>query len=110
MNEEEIKKVIIYPVRYEPMGQYIFDAKDNVVANIRGWGRIQYLPKPEETQDTIGEYIAQAINEKLSKPIDQGRQEIKDKILALMKKAEYDDTYTLAKIFQELLDIFNTKN
>lgn len=104
MHEEEIKKLIIFPVRYEPMGQYIFDAKDHVVANVRGWGRIQYLPKPEETQDAIGEYVAQAINEKL-----RPKEDIHNKILEIKKKAEDDNSYTIAKIFEKLLEIFNPK-
>ncbi len=67
MDKEEIKKLIIYPVRYEPMGQYIFDAEDNIIANVRGWGRLQYLPDPEATQDEIGRFIAEGIN-KILKP------------------------------------------
>jgi len=41
------------------------DADSNTIANIRGWGRLQYLPKGEETQDEIGKFVADAINEKL---------------------------------------------
>lgn len=65
MEKDEIKKIIIYPVRYEPMGQYIFDAEDHTVANVRGWGRLQYMEHGEEKQDAIGHFIAEAINEKL---------------------------------------------
>jgi len=51
---------------------YIFDANKNIVADdpcedavarIRGWGRISYLPEPEKLQDTVGELIAEALNE-----------------------------------------------
>lgn len=31
---------------------------------IRGWGRISYMEDPEEAQDEVAEYIADAINEK----------------------------------------------
>ena len=53
------------PVHYEKRGTYIFDAEHNMVASVRGWGRISYMENPEEKQDAMGEFIAQAINEKL---------------------------------------------
>jgi hypothetical protein len=40
------------------------------VVSIRGWGSIQYMKlpcKPEEFQDAIGKFVAEAINEKLEK-------------------------------------------
>lgn len=53
------------PVRYEKRGTYIFDAEHNMVANVRGWGRISYMDNPEEKQDSMGRFIADAINEKM---------------------------------------------
>lgn len=41
------------------------DAENKHIADIRGWGFIQYLDSPEKQQDSMGEFIAQAINEKL---------------------------------------------
>lgn len=58
---------IAFPVRYSSLGTYIYDSKDRMVADVRGWGWIQELPEPEKTQDAIGEYIAQAMNEKHNK-------------------------------------------
>ena len=51
---------------------YIFDADSRMVydnngmdtmGRVRGWGRIQYLPNPEELQDKVGEMIAEALND-----------------------------------------------
>ena len=58
--------MIKYPVRYESSGTCIFDADNNMVANVRGWGRISYMDSPEKKQDKMGEFISQAINEKLA--------------------------------------------
>lgn len=56
---------IKYPVSYSPLGTYINDADDKMIADVRGWGWIQKLPDPEKTQDAIGQFIVDAINEKL---------------------------------------------
>ena len=60
-----MEKLIKYPVKYDNMGTYIFDADNHMVLMIRGWGRLQYLPEAEEKQDEIGQFVADAINEKL---------------------------------------------
>jgi hypothetical protein len=43
----------------------------NAVVSIRGWGAIQNMKNlpcsPKEFQDTIGKFVADAINEKLAK-------------------------------------------
>ena len=58
------KLPIKFPVHYSSLGTYIYDADDKMIADVRGWGWIQKLPKPEETQDAIGQFIVDAINEK----------------------------------------------
>lgn len=50
------------PVHYDKQGQWISDVKGERVCDIRGWGRIQYLPDPENRQDAIGELIVDLIN------------------------------------------------
>lgn len=69
MTPQELKEkyplaldTIKLPVRYE-IGTYIFDSENNPVAEIRGWGRIQYLDNPEQRQDQIGELIAHLLNQ-----------------------------------------------
>jgi Cu2+-containing amine oxidase len=53
---------IMFPVRYEYNTQQIYDKEGNLVCDIRGWGRIQYLSEAEKRQDQIGEMIAELIN------------------------------------------------
>ena len=62
-------KLYTPPFRYER--GYIFDAGENMVADkcgenivqVRGWGRIGYMPDPEQMQDKIGEIIAAALTD-----------------------------------------------
>lgn len=67
---------IIGKVRYDKDGQYFWDESNNMIAELRGWGRIQNLPqfdkgrKQDEAgrfQDEVGEWIADAINQKLGR-------------------------------------------
>lgn len=51
------------PVYYDKQGQFIADADHSRVLDIRGWGRIQYMDRPEERQDAIGEMVAALINQ-----------------------------------------------
>lgn len=55
------------PVTYSSLGTYINDADDKMIADVRGWGWIQKLPYAEDIQDGIGQFIADAINEKLER-------------------------------------------
>ena len=55
------------PVKYSSLGTYINDADDKMIADVRGWGWMQKLDNPEKTQDEIGEFIAEAINEKIER-------------------------------------------
>ena len=41
----------------------IFNSKNNVVADVRGWGWIQKLNDPEIIHDALGDYIAEAMTE-----------------------------------------------
>lgn len=61
----EISALIKLPVRFDEMGGYFWDADDRMIAQVRGWGRLQYLPDAEKKQDNIGKFIAEAINTKL---------------------------------------------
>ena len=61
-----MNELIKYPVRYDEHGQYIWDADNHMILSIRGWGRLQYLENGAEKQDEIGQFVADAINEKLN--------------------------------------------
>ena len=39
--EEELKAYFKLPFRYDPEGQYIFDAENNMIADIRAWGHLK---------------------------------------------------------------------
>ena len=62
-------------VQYDKDGAYIWNIEQNngmqMIANVRGWGAIQSLFKTEEEvlkfQDEVGEFIAQAIREKVER-------------------------------------------
>lgn len=58
-----MKDYIKYPVEYE-FG-YFWDNDHHMIAQMRGWGWLQKLPNAEEKQDEMGQFIADAINEKL---------------------------------------------
>jgi len=60
-------KLIKGLVEYEPRGTAVFDKDFNRVCDVRGWGRISYMENPEEKQDSMGRFIADAINEKLTR-------------------------------------------
>lgn len=72
----------INKAKYDSMGQKIWgvdkDGGHQMIADLRGWGAIQNLfkdkkgvidmEKAEKFQDEMGEWIADAINEKLKDP------------------------------------------
>ena len=59
------------PLRYDSEGQYVFDADNKMILEIRGWGWIQKLKKEEigksqaEFQDDLAKYIVTLLNEGL---------------------------------------------
>ena len=59
------------PFRYDPEGFMVFDNANNLVVDVRGWGHIQHLKETEvealKLHDTVGELIAEALNEKWEK-------------------------------------------
>ena len=68
--ELDIKEYIIGKVKLDEHGSgYFFDDKNHMIAEIRGWGRIQNLglKNAEKFQDDVGKWIAEAINEKLER-------------------------------------------
>ena len=66
MKNSLVIDTIMFPVRYYDQTQQIFDAENNLVADVRGWGRISHLDRAEERQDAIGQFIADAMNEKIA--------------------------------------------
>jgi len=60
-----MNSLIKYPVFYDKKGQFIVDTDYNKICDIRGWGRFKYMENSRQIQDNVGEFIADAINEKL---------------------------------------------
>lgn len=61
-------------VYYDEYGQYLWSKQNDenqMIGEIRGWGRLQNEFKTEDEaakfQDEIGKFIAEAINEKIQK-------------------------------------------
>ena len=69
MTQEEIKAkyslaidTIKLPCCYDKRLSKVFDKDNNLVLDIRGWGRIQYLSEPVKRQNQIGELIVELLN------------------------------------------------
>ena len=58
------EKPFYFPLKYDNHGTYIFDAKDNMVLQMRGWGRLQYEEqgKGAEIQDTFANWVVDTLN------------------------------------------------
>lgn len=65
------------PFKYEPGGQYIADAKGNMVLDVRGWGQLtgkgsEALGMNEDAaaklQDELGERVTVLMNQDATKP------------------------------------------
>jgi hypothetical protein len=63
-------------VYYDKCGQYFFSEQEpnggsQMIGEVRGWGALQHEFKTEEEaenfQDAVGEFIAQAIREKVER-------------------------------------------
>lgn len=56
-------KELKLPIKFH--SGYFFDADGRMIAQMRGWGWMQYLDNAEDLQDNIGEWIAQKINNQI---------------------------------------------
>ena len=60
------EKTISFPLKYDDGSQTIFDAKNNMLFQIRGWGRLQYHSEGQEAaaklQDEIGQWVVETLN------------------------------------------------
>lgn len=90
MNNREITVTdfINGPVSYDNEGQYFFvhnpDGGLQMLGELRGWGHIQNmfvrkgkmdLEAAAKFQDKIGEFVAQAVNEKIQRILSDGKIE-----------------------------------
>lgn len=56
-----------YPAKYIEGAGYIFDAKDQMMGEVRAWGMLQYHDNPEDLQDALGRFMADAMNHEWEK-------------------------------------------
>lgn len=62
---KRIKEIYRLPFKYVKEGQMVFDAKNRMVVDVRGWGFLQKFTDGERIQDNIGQLIVDLLNEKL---------------------------------------------
>jgi hypothetical protein len=62
---------IVGKVKYDDNSCYVFDEDNNIILDVRGWGKISGMFNEEQSalnfHDEVGRFVASAINEKLSK-------------------------------------------
>jgi hypothetical protein len=65
LNEVLCAALDIYkpPFKYDLDGQMIFDSENNLITDVRGWGRIEKLENAVALQDAIGELIVGSLND-----------------------------------------------
>jgi hypothetical protein len=104
-------------VHYDKWGTCIWsrdkDGGNQMVADIRGWGAIQNLFKtPEEAekfQDEVGEFITQAIREKLAQHPKQETLYTEEQLRTAMKYAS-EITNNKMKYMEDYIQSLNNKN
>ena len=92
-------------VYYDEYGTHIWNREDKdggsqLVAEIRGWGRLQNefptLKESEKFQDEVGEFIVQAIREKIARTSSQTEisdEEIEKSLVDILKKENRESIY-----------------
>lgn len=88
---KNLKKVVmgLYkpPFRYDDMGQIIFDANNNIVVDVRGWGRIKGMKNASDLQDELGRQIALGLTEHWGGAKNQDFQELEpEDLIAKLQK------------------------
>jgi len=74
--EEEVTELFTLPLKYDDYGQIIWDSNNQMVADIRAWGMLQYREQGDKIQDCLGQMLVDAFNEKYYKEVSY----VKDKI------------------------------
>lgn len=54
-------------VKHNPNGWCIFDSNNHHICDPRGWGRFQYMKDGHLLHDQLGDFIQDAINEKMDR-------------------------------------------
>lgn len=66
MSEEILQKALAeieFPLSYDKNGQFIIDAGENIILEVRGWSKYQHFEDPDNIQDAFGEHVVKVLNE-----------------------------------------------
>lgn len=62
--EKEVLSKFKLPFKLDTMGMYVFDQDNQMVADVRAWGKLQYEHNGEKLYIALGEMIVKSLNEK----------------------------------------------
>lgn len=73
ITEEQLDEIQVAwkaPFKYDQFNISVFDSENNLVCDIRSWGRLQYLGEQRATsmQDGMGQLIADLLNKHFTEP------------------------------------------
>ena len=59
---KKVLDILKPPFRYDPEGQQIFDSNNNLVLDVRAWGKLQNYENGEKLQDDFGKFTVDRLN------------------------------------------------
>lgn len=64
--QQKVLHAFVFPIKFDSSSGYFFDQNNQMVAQVRAWGYLEneFGPDADLVQDTLGEMIAIAFNEK----------------------------------------------
>lgn len=79
ITEEQLDEIQVAwkaPYKYDQFNISVFDSENNLVCDIRSWGRLQYLGDQRATQmqDAMGQLITDLLNDHFAEPETQVSQ------------------------------------
>lgn len=57
------RETIAFPVRYDGYQQVVKDTNGKLICDLKSWGNVELLNKPQELLEAIGEKIVKLMNE-----------------------------------------------
>lgn len=116
--EKQILEFLKGKLKYDNYGQYLWvvreDGHHQKLADLRGWGAIQHLfegkkveinfEKAGKFQDLLGQFIVDAINEKLNRVLPQAN--VRGELIAFHKWQQNMWTSPNAEITENVVDTY----
>lgn len=101
MSDLKAYALALYKPPFQHLHGYILDSDNRVVADdgeatkmlgqiaarVRGWGRIKYLPSPEELQDKVGELVAEALTQYWERQCQPAAPQVSDAMISAFAEA-----------------------